>query len=59
MESAPTTNRDTDLDRRIQQRDSLKVRHASALARLMIERQDLRGTHAFADFIDDSVRWSA
>lgn len=38
---------------------SLKYRHASALAKLMDERQDLRGVHVFADFVDDSVRWSA
>ncbi|NGN92189.1 hypothetical protein G5C66_05480 [Nocardioides sp. KC13] len=38
---------------------SLKFRHASALTKLMDERQDLRGVHVFADFVDDSVRWSA
>jgi hypothetical protein len=40
-------------------RFSLRDRHASALARLMDERQDLRGTYAFADLVDDSLRWSA
>jgi hypothetical protein len=59
MENPTTTNRDTELDRVSTQRNSLKSRHASALAKLMIEREDLRGTHAFADFIDDSLRWSA
>jgi hypothetical protein len=58
MENPTTTDRDTEVDRSAQ-RNSLKSRHASALARLMIEREDLRGTHAFADFIDDSLRWSA
>jgi hypothetical protein len=38
---------------------SLKFRHASALTKLMEQRQDLRGVHVFADFVDDSVRWSA
>ena len=38
---------------------NLKFRHASALTKLMEERQDLRGVHVFADFVDDSVRWSA
>ncbi|SFC15051.1 hypothetical protein SAMN04487968_10471 [Nocardioides terrae] len=59
MENPTTTDRDDDADRIVQQRSRLKSRHASALAKLMIEREDLRGTHAFADFIDDSLRWSA
>lgn len=59
MENPTTTNRDSELDGVSTQRSSLKSRHASALAKLMIEREDLRGTHAFADFIDDSLRWSA
>jgi hypothetical protein len=59
MENPTTTDRDQELDRIAKQRASLKSRHASALAKLMIEREDLRGTHAFADFIDDSLRWSA
>jgi hypothetical protein len=59
MENPATTDRDFEVDRVSTQRNSLKSRHASALAALMIERQDLRGTHAFADFIDDSLRWSA
>jgi hypothetical protein len=59
MENPTTTDKDLELDRVVSQRSSLKSRHASALARLMIEREDLRGTHAFADFVDDSLRWSA
>jgi len=59
MENPTTTDRDDDADRTALQRSRLKSRHASALAKLMIEREDLRGTHAFADFIDDSLRWSA
>jgi hypothetical protein len=59
MENPTTTDRDTELDRIATQRTSLKSRHASALARLMIEREDLRGTYAFADFVDDSLRWTA
>lgn len=47
------------IDRIAQQRDSLKTRHATALSRLMAEREDLRGTHAFADFVDESLRWTA
>ncbi len=59
MENPTTTDRDTELDRVVNQRNSLRSRHASALAKLMIEREDLRGTYAFADFVDDSLRWSA
>ena len=59
MENPTTTSPDHEVDRIAQQRNALKSRHASALAKLMIEREDLRGTHAFADFIDDSLRWSA
>lgn len=59
MEDPTPTDRDTRLDRITSQRHSLKFRHASALARLMAERQDLRGVHALADIVDDSLRWSA
>lgn len=60
MENMIVIDRDnTDLERIAKQRYSLKFRHASALAKLMDERRDLRGVHVFADFIDDSVRWSA
>lgn len=59
MENPTTTDRDMELDRIAQQRNSLKSRHASALSKLMIEREDLRGTYAFADFVDESMRWSA
>lgn len=47
------------LDRATPERFDLRDRHASALARLMEERDDLRGTYAFADLVDDSLRWSA
>jgi hypothetical protein len=59
MENPTTTDRDQELDRIAQRYSSLKSRHASALAKLMIEREDLRGTYAFADLVDDSLRWSA
>lgn len=59
MENPTPTNRDHGLDSVAKKRNSLKSRHASALAKLMDERQDLRGVHVFADFVDDSVRWSA
>ncbi len=48
-----------DLDPRRAQRDALRLRHAHLLSRLMAARDDLRGVHALADFVDDSVRWTA
>ena len=41
------------------QRDALRLRHAHLLGRLMATRDDLRGVHALADFVDDAVRWTA
>lgn len=46
-------------DRLTAQRTALELRHSQALARLMQEREDLRGVHALADLVDDSLRWSA
>lgn len=46
-------------DRIAEQRESLKTRHATALSRLLAERSDLRGTYAFADFVEESLRWTA
>ncbi|WP_141014628.1 hypothetical protein [Nocardioides sambongensis] len=40
-------------------RNALRDRHARNLTTLMTERDDLRGVHALADFVDDAVRWSA
>lgn len=37
----------------------LRSRHTSRLAELLEERQDLAGVHAMADFVHESVRWSA
>jgi len=59
MSDFTASNRDSELDRIVAQRHSLKARHATALAKLMDERADLRGTYAFADFVEESVRWSA
>ena len=50
---------DLDVERPATQRQDLKVRHATALAKLMAERADLRGAYAFADVVNDSLRWSA
>lgn len=50
---------DPTLERIAAQRDALRLRHAQRLTALMESRSDLRGVHALADFVDDSVRWSA
>ena len=39
--------------------DESRARHAAALVMLMSERDDLRGVYAYADYVDDAVRWSA
>ncbi|WGL52749.1 hypothetical protein P5P86_02735 [Nocardioides sp. BP30] len=59
MENPTATELVEELDRVTVQRFNLRNRHASALAKLMEEREDLRGTYAFADLVDDSLRWSA
>jgi len=46
-------------DQQTEQRTALRTRHSAALTSLMEAREDLRGVHALADFVDDSVRWSA
>ncbi|WP_164519709.1 hypothetical protein [Nocardioides ferulae] len=53
----PTTNAGTELDPVAARGSALRLRHSRALARLMAERDDLRGVHALADLVDDSVRW--
>ncbi len=37
----------------------LAIRHKHGVIRLLAAREDLRGVHAFADVIEESVRWSA
>ena len=59
MDDRTTTSHDADLDRITRQRSSLKTRHATALSKLLAERGDLRGAHAFADFVEESLRWTA
>lgn len=46
-------------DKTAEQRAALRLKHAQKLTALMGVRDDLRGVHALADFVDDSVRWSA
>lgn len=46
-------------DKTTEQRTAFKLRHSQKLTALMDARSDLRGVHALADFVDDSVRWSA
>ena len=63
MADPTTTERDrafeTEVERIRAHRIAIKDRHSQALSRLMAERADLRGVHALADLVDDSLRWSA
>jgi hypothetical protein len=54
-----TTPIQRDLDKLRAQREALQTRHSAKLTSLMETREDLRGVHALADFVDDYVRWSA
>ena len=54
-----TTDIKTAADKLGEQRAALRLRHSQRLTALMDTRSDLRGVHALADFVDDSVRWSA
>ena len=47
------------LDQRRAARAALKTRHSQSVVKLMDERTDLRGVHPLADFVDESVRWTA
>lgn len=55
----PTQHPEDEFETHRNKRAALKDRHAQGLTSLMMERDDLRGVHALADFVDDSVRWSA
>lgn len=57
--TASTTDLKTGADKLGEQRAALRLRHSQRLTALMETRRDLRGVHALADFVDDSVRWSA
>jgi hypothetical protein len=37
----------------------LATRHKNGVSRLLAHRDDLRGVYAFADVVEESVRWSA
>jgi len=54
-----TFSHEHDHDLVAEQRTLLRTRHSHALTRLMEARADLRGVNAWADFVDDAVRWSA
>lgn len=54
-----TFSHEHDHDLVAEQRTVLRTRHSHALTRLMEARADLRGVNAWADFVDDAVRWSA
>jgi hypothetical protein len=48
---------DADLGR-TEQRTLFRTRQTRALTELLGERAELRGVHAFADHVDDAVRWT-
>ena len=50
---------DLELERIRAHRSALQDRHSRALSRLMADREDLKGVHALADLVNDSLRWSA
>jgi hypothetical protein len=37
----------------------LAIRHKHGVSTLLSRRDELRGVYAFADVVDESVRWSA
>jgi hypothetical protein len=37
----------------------LAIRHKHGVSTLLAQRDDLRGVYAFADVVEESVRWSA
>ena len=63
MADPTTPQTEPDFDTRLEQiraeRAALKARHSEALTRLMAQREDLKGVHALADLVNDSLRWSA
>lgn len=59
MENPTVHPFDHRVDRAVAQRNKLKSRHAVALSKLMDERDDLRGVLPLADFVDESLRWTA
>ena len=59
LQSEPTYDVDTRLEQIRADRAALKDRHSEALARLMAQREDLKGVHALADLVSDSLRRSA
>lgn len=38
--------------------EDLAVRHRHRVSALLAQRADLRGVYAFADVVEESVRWS-
>ena len=48
-----------DFDPREDAKRDLASRHQQGVSHLLASRHDLRGVHAFADVVEESVRWSA
>ena len=56
--AGPEPVADADLGR-TDRRTRFRARQTRALTELLDERDELRGVHAFADHVDDAVRWTA
>ena len=48
-----------DFERREGATRDLASRHLQGVSSLLAVREDLRGVHAFADVVEEFVRWSA
>jgi hypothetical protein len=49
----------TTVVRRLDETADLATRHKHGVSSLLSSREDLRGVHAFADVVEESVRWCA
>lgn len=48
-----------DKGQRLSPRTGQEAKLAAGIVRLLDRHRELRGVHAMADFLDDSVRWTA
>ena len=55
----PATSEATAQTESLTRRERLETRHTREIVELLDRKNELRGVHAMADFLDDAVRWSA
>jgi hypothetical protein len=55
----PANRRTPSVVRLTYARADLATRHRHGISSLLAHRDDLRGVYAFADVVEESVRWSA